>query len=120
MRFPIEVSNSRVPGWIGKLTGMRITGFSFGVWIFSSGIFSTRQRNHETIHFKQWRELLFVGFALLYPTFFVINFVRFKGDVLKAYRLNAFEREAFEHDVCPYWLDERPHFAWVRYIIRPF
>ncbi len=33
-----------------------------------------------------------------------------------AYRNNPFEREAYEYDLDPYYLDERPHYAWIRHM----
>lgn len=116
MKLPIEINNSRIPGLIGKLTGMRITGFSFGIWIFCSGTFSTRMRNHELIHFAQQRELLWVGQWLLYSLSFIINMIRFKFDVRKSYRLNVFELEAYDMDACPHYLQERPMYNWLKYI----
>ena len=115
LKDPIEVNNSSIPAWVSKLAPINITAFSFGPWIFCRGIFSTRLRQHETIHYRQQIELLFIFQWLLYITFWLVLFVKYR-DGRAAYRNNAFEREAYDNDIDPHYLETRKPFAWIRYL----
>ena len=64
--------------------------------------------NHERIHTAQMKELLYVGFYLLYVLeWFVRLFM--KGS---AYRNLRFEREAYEHENDLSYLDNRKPYSW--------
>lgn len=67
---------------------------------------------HERIHFRQQKELLFVFFYLFYALDFLRNLFRFRGNAQQAYRCICFEQEAytFEHDAT--YLNSRKLFAW--------
>ena len=60
--FPIFVENSRLPVVLSKLSPINIWAISLGLFVFCRGELSAVTKNHETIHFRQWVELLFVGF----------------------------------------------------------
>lgn len=115
MRLPIEIENSRVPVWLSKFAPIEIHAFSFGPWIFCRGIFSTRLRQHETIHFRQQVECLFLPQFLLYGLFFLVMLAKYR-DGRAAYRNNPFEREAYANDIDPHYLEERKPFAWLGYV----
>lgn len=77
----------------------------------------------EEIHIKQQKELLLVGFYLLYAVLYVYLFMKFAisdweltfSQVCeKAYRNNPMEREAYDHQRDPAYLGKRKHFAWIR------
>ena len=63
----------------------------------SRGELSEQTRRHETIHFKQWLELLIIGFAILYiGSWAWLRFI--KGyDGQTAYRMIPFEQEAYDN-----------------------
>jgi len=77
---------------------------------------SERQLMHERIHFRQQRELLWLPFFILYILEFLVRYLRngFKWD--KAYRSISFEREAYQNEDNPKYLEERKVFAWRRYV----
>ena len=63
---------------------------------------------HESIHQAQMRELLYVGFYILYFFEWIYQIiVPPKG----AYRWISFEREAFIHENDEEYLDNRKYFA---------
>tara|TARA_B100001175_G_C19505406_1_gene640590 strand:+ start:2393 stop:2764 length:372 start_codon:yes stop_codon:yes gene_type:complete len=118
MKLPIEIENSRVPVWLSYLAPIEIYAFSFGPFIWCRGIFSTRLRNHETIHWRQQLECLFVGQWILYALLWFCMLIKYRGNMRAAYRNVAFEREAYANDIDPHYLHGRKMYAWVGYIIK--
>ena len=109
---------------------IRTSWFPFGrydaiaIWprIFVKGDYQEHVVRHEEIHIKQQKELLLVGFFLLYAVFYAALFVyitfsdwglTFSQVCDKAYRGNPLEREAYDHQGDPDYLDNRRHFAWI-------
>lgn len=71
---------------------------------------------HETIHTEQMKELLYIGFYLLY---FVEWIVRILTPPFRtAYRDISFEREAYENQVRSNYPDVRKRFAWTKYLTK--
>lgn len=82
--------------------------------------------NHEAIHWEQQKELLVIGFYILYVTFFLWELIRCFIDAKRgsrqgyrrslwkrAYRSIAFEREAYEHEDDLGYILERNSYAWL-------
>ena len=115
MKFPIEVEFSRIPVWLSWVAPIKVHAFSFGPWIFCRGVFSTRLRQHETIHFRQQVECLFLIQWALYLCWWFGLLFKYR-DARAAYRNIPFEREAYAHDIDPHYLETRKPFAWVKYI----
>lgn len=67
--------------------------------------------NHEMIHSRQMRELLFLPFYIIYVVEWLINIVRYGGNTRRAYYNIAFEREAYRHSNDLDYLSHRRHFA---------
>ena len=112
---PFFIENSRIPVFLSYFAPIDIWAISFGLWVWCKGILSERTRRHETIHFQQQLELLFVGQWILYVLFWLIGMLRYRNGK-KAYYENPFEREAYDNDENPSYLQERKFFNWVRYI----
>lgn len=71
--------------------------------------------NHESIHAAQWKELWYVGFLLWYVIEYFIHLIRFrKHDV--AYRRISFEREAYQNQNDPGYLNNRKGFSFLKYL----
>ena len=70
---------------------------------------------HETIHWEQEKELLIVGFYLLYIAEFLLALLCLRN-WHKAYRSITFEREAYDYQDAWFYLEARKHYAWTRYI----
>lgn len=116
MKLPIEIQNSKVPVWLSYLAPIEIHAFSFGPFIWCRGIFSTRLRNHETIHWRQQLECLFIGHWILYILMFLWMLIEYRGNMRAAYINNPFERECYANDIDPHYLESRKLFSWVKYM----
>ena len=115
MKYPILFVNSRVPVWLSKFAPIEVYAVSFGPWVWCRGICTTRMWQHETIHYRQQLEFLFVGQWLLYGLFWLLMFAKYR-DGRAAYWNNPFEREAYTHELDPHYLEDRKLYAWRRYI----
>ena len=112
---PLMYNNSRVPVWLSHLAPINIWAISLGIFVFCRGEMSDTTRRHETIHFQQQLELLFVFQWILYGLFWLVGLVRYR-DGAKAYREIPFEREAYSNEKKFTYLEKRKRFAWVSYI----
>lgn len=70
---------------------------------------------HERIHTAQQREMIYVFFFLWYVMEWLIRLF-FCRNIHKAYRNISFEREAYNMQRDLLYLDDRKHYAWVKYI----
>ena len=95
-------------------------GFSainvMGVLFVRPGVYlSDRLVRHERIHTAQMRELAFVFFYVIYLVEWLVRLMG-RGS---AYRNISFEREAYDNEHDEDYLNNRRHFAWLRYLRRP-
>lgn len=111
---PYFIENSKIPVILSKVAPIEIWAISFGIWVWCRGEMSDRTINHETIHFQQQLELLFVGQWILYGLFWLWGLAKYR-DPARAYRESPFEREAYRNDEDMAYLDRRPRYAWLRY-----
>ena len=132
---PKIYSNSKVPIWLSKIAPIDIYAISFGCWVWCRDDLSDpytrtgtqpkltrsgraavlRTRQHETIHFQQQLELLFVFQWILYGLFYLVGLVRYRNGAT-AYRENPFEREAYNHHGEQDYLINRKRYKWLRYL----
>ena len=113
---PMFFENSKVPVILSKVSPITIGAISLCGFVFSRGEMSERTKRHETIHFQQQLELLFIPFFLLYGLLWVIALFKNKFDGAEAYLNIAFEREAYENDANADYLTNRKRFAWVKFL----
>ena len=113
---PIFFENSVLPIWLSKIVPIKVAAFSFFIFVWSRNEMGDRLKNHETIHFQQQLELLFVGQWLLYGLFYLINLWKTKGDGKLAYTKNPFEIEAYKNDYKKDYLANRKRYSWIKYI----
>lgn len=73
--------------------------------------------NHEEIHTKQMKELLYVGFYILY---FIFWLERLLWNTSYAYRGNPFEQEAYYNERNLSYIDDRKHYAWTKYLFKRY
>jgi hypothetical protein len=112
MKLPIFIENSKIPVWLSKLSPIDIYAISLGPFVISRGTFNTKTRIHETIHYKQWVELGFVGFLIMYPAFWVWN--RLQGmSGPDAYFNIPFEIEAYDNQGDLGYIFNRKPYAWL-------
>ena len=113
MKFPIFFENSIVPVVLSYVAPIEIYAISLGVAVFSRGKMNASTRIHETIHYRQWLELGFVGFVVLYPAFWLWNRLRGMSGS-QAYFEIPFEKEAYANDNDLGYLFRRRPYAWAR------
>ena len=112
---PIFIENSKLPYWLSKIAPIDVWAFSAGPFVVCRGELSEKTTTHETIHFFQQLEMLFIFQWILYGLFYVIG--RFtKGSWKAAYYGNPFELEAYANDLDPDYLEERKFWAWTGYV----
>jgi len=115
MNLPIFIENSKVPVWLSKISPIEIGAISFGIWVWSRGEMDDRLKRHETIHYKQQVEMGFVGQWLMYGLFWLIGYAKTRNGAI-AYFENPFEKEAYTCQYNENYLEQRPFWAWRRYL----
>ena len=97
---------------------------TIGKWIFCKygTVLTPVDINHEAIHWEQYKELLIVGFPIVYVFLYLVELVRCSvnpergrienirrnGLSKRAYRSIALEREAYEHEEDAEYIAHRP------------
>ena len=114
MKLPLIYENSKLPVWLSKIVPIEVAAFSFFIFVFCRGEVNTRLKTHETIHYKQQVELLFIFQWILYGLFHIIGLLRGR-DGGSAYRYNPFELEAYDNDDNENYLNEIKPYAWIKY-----
>ena len=112
---PYVFENSSIPKIVGYFSPIDPFAVSFGPWVFCREKFPEKTLRHETIHYHQQLELLFVLHWLLYVLFHLKGMMT-ERDGENAYRQNPFELEAYDNDSKEDYLESRKLFAWVKYI----
>ena len=114
-RRPIVFENSSIPKIVGYFSPIDPFAISFGPWVFCKEKFPERTLRHETIHYHQQLELLFVFQWVMYLAFHTKGLIKEESGE-KAYRQNPFELEAYDNDEDPSYLENRELFAWRKYL----
>ena len=114
IRKPWFVENSKVPIVLSYLSPIDINAIALGPFVWCRGTMDEILRNHETIHYHQQLELLFIGQWLLYVFYWLKGLITYKdGEV--AYAESPFEREAYQNEADLDYLKNRERFAWRHY-----
>jgi hypothetical protein len=71
--------------------------------------------NHEKIHIKQQKELLWFPFFIWYFLEFFMRYIQYKN-WLKAYQNISFEREAHENEYNLNYIKHRKKYAFIKYL----
>tara|TARA_R100000152_G_C6781599_1_gene216457 strand:+ start:5172 stop:5555 length:384 start_codon:yes stop_codon:yes gene_type:complete len=112
---PIVFEDSKIPVWLSKINPIEIYALSFACFVFCRGKLNDTTRRHETIHYHQQLEMLFIGQWLMYGIFWLIGLIKHR-DAKKAYYLNPFEKEAYDNDQKSDYLNTRKMWNWINYI----
>ncbi len=111
---PIYIKNSRILGWLSYLTPIKIQAITLGVIVISRDEMSEVTKNHETIHFQQYLETLFLGFLILYFWDWFIGLVKYR-DGQKAYLSIRAEQEAYKNqENLEYLPTDRKRWRWLQ------
>jgi hypothetical protein len=111
---PIFIENSKIPVWLSYFAPIEINAISIGIFVWCRSTMSAITKRHETIHFQQQLELLFLPFYLLYILAWFHGLWKYRNAVT-AYRESVFEREAFSNDCTEGYLETRSRYAWVKH-----
>ena len=111
---PFFIENSTFPIFLSHFAPINIWAISLGLWVWCRGELSERTKRHETIHFQQQLELLFLGQWILYVLYYLKGLIVYRNGE-KAYRENPFEREAYDNDSKEDYLAKRKRFSWINY-----
>lgn len=88
----------------------------FGVVFARHGaILTERTMQHESIHSKQMREMLYLFFYLWYGVEWLIRLVQYRN-AMKAYYNISLEREAYANDSKDHYLTDRRRWAFIHYL----
>jgi hypothetical protein len=80
--------------------------------VFGRSSLPEHVRRHETIHFQQFLETLFIPFVLIYFYDYIKNYLLYK-DGQKAYRKIRAEQEAYLNAGTVGYLNERQRYKWL-------
>jgi hypothetical protein len=111
---PIVFENSKIPVWLSKIAPIEVWAVSIFIFVFCRGKLDDRTRVHETIHFQQQLELLFIFQWVLYAFFWLIGLIKYKS-ATKAYYESPFEQEAYKGALVTNYLQERKRYSWWKY-----
>jgi len=109
---PIFVERSFIPKLLSFFAPITIGAITLGFIVFSRDEMSETTKRHETIHFQQYLETLFVGFLILY----ICDYVKLRAKGVKgpeAYRLIRAEKEAYENQDDLEYLANRKRWKWI-------
>ena len=86
----------------------------FGIlFVRKDAVITEQTLRHEEIHTAQMKELLYVGFYILYVWYWIVNLFRCRFDSHAAYRSIFFEMEAYVYSSYKDYLKYRQKFAWI-------
>ncbi len=114
----IVVRNSRIPAlvsWFFPVAAITLWPFIF----IKKGFDNERLINHESIHIRQYNEMLVLGFWLVYIYDWIHGLILF-GNAKHAYQAIRFEQEAYDNDGNLDYLDDRPKNNWASYKVRNY
>jgi hypothetical protein len=111
---PIFIENSKIPVWLSILAPIDINAISFGPGVWSREEMDETVRRHETIHFQQQLELLFIGQWALYLFYYLKGLIKYKDGPI-AYRESPFEREAYRNQYDENYLKNRKRYSWLEH-----
>ena len=101
-----------IPVWLSKLAPIEIGAITLGFLVISRGEMDDRLRNHETIHYQQYLDLLFFGFVFLYLWDWLVGLFWHRHGKIAYYSIRA-EQEAYLNDNDFNYLANRKRWAWL-------
>ncbi|MEE9573703.1 MAG: hypothetical protein V3W20_11685 [Candidatus Neomarinimicrobiota bacterium] len=106
----------KVASWF---SGSNIIGIQVFIWLLVHDLEywgkHTMKLNHENIHFQQGKELLFIGFWLLYALNYLINLFVYNFDRRMAYKNIIFEKEAYKMEGITDYISKRKPYDFIKY-----
>ena len=109
---PIFVEDSKVPVILSFFAPIEIRAITLGCIVFARDTLPAHVKRHETIHFQQFLETLFIPFVLIYFYDYIRNRFKF-NDARGAYRNIRAEKEAYLNAGDPDYLSRRKRYKWL-------
>ena len=107
------IENSRIPQALSLF--INIWAITLYPFIICKGKLDQRTKTHEIIHLHQQRELLLIGFYILYVGYWVWNLMKHQS-FQAAYEEIPFEKEAYANDEDPTYPINRKLYSWKNYL----
>jgi|TARA_R110001592_G_scaffold361652_2_gene672952 hypothetical protein len=109
---PWFFENSSIPVMLSAIAPIDIAAITIGPFVFSRDEMSDVTKNHETIHWQQYMETGIIGFIILYYSFYLYNYIKYRDGRLAYYSI-PFEKEAYDnHEDMNYCLT-RKRYNWL-------
>ena len=112
MSIQIVITNSKIP----KLMSVIINVYAITLWpfVFIRDEGNDVTINHETIHIKQYNELLVIGFLMIYFFDWLVGLIKYRNREKAYYRIR-FEQEAYDNQADLNYIKNRKKFYWLKY-----
>lgn len=113
--MPFYIYSNWICDLVSKINGFKVDGIEFipFIIILRKGA-SEQLKNHETIHFKQQLECLFLVWYMIYLFNYLI--LRLKYKHYEAYKKICFEKEAYGNQNKKNYLKTRKLWNWRKYL----
>jgi hypothetical protein len=109
---PIIIENSKIPAILSYVSPINIHAIALFPFVFCRHTIDERVRTHETIHFQQQLETGVIFFYLIYLWDYLAS--KLKGlSGFEAYRAIRAEREAYDNQDDPDYLNKRKRWKWI-------
>jgi hypothetical protein len=112
---PLFFENSWFPKLLSKVSPINVWAVSIGPFVWCKGELSEETKRHETIHFQQQLEMLFVFQWAAYFAFYALRRYEY-GSWKASYYEIPFEREAYKKQDEVDYLQNRKRYAWLEYV----
>lgn len=109
---PFFIKGDRFLDFLSMFAPITIGAITLGFLVIYRNQIDERTKRHETIHFQQYLETLFVGFLLIYLFDYVWTLIKYK-DGAKAYEMLRAEQEAYSFDGDEEYLSNRRRYRWL-------
>ena len=111
---PIIVKESRIPSILSIV--IRVGAITIWPFVFIRKGMNATERliRHESIHIHQYTELLVLGFYPVYVWDWLHGLIKYKSGST-AYMHIRMEQEAYENESDESYLENRKHYAWLKY-----
>lgn len=110
---PYFIENSKLPVWLSYLAPIDIGAITLGPIVISRNEMSDITKNHETIHFQQYLETLFIGFLLIYLYDYIRGLIVHRDGRAAYYSLRA-EKEAYAMHENMDYCEVRTRWKWLK------
>ena len=111
---PLFIQHQPILICLSYLAPIEINAITLGPIVISRNKIGEVTKNHESIHFQQYLETLFIGFPLVYLWDWLMGLFKYR-DGHKAYVSIRAEQEAYRHQQdLTYLQTGRRRWAWLK------